>query len=373
MPTRAAQSLARPFTLGSAELRNRIVMAPMTRAQSPGGIPGANVAAYYARRAAAGTGLIITEGTYVDHPSAGDVESVPRFHGEEQLAGWRRVVDAVHAEGGKIMPQLWHVGIQRQAGKPPFPQAPSVGPSGIALDGTAGAGEALSLADIDTIVQAFADAAQEAERIGFDGIELHGAHGYLIDQFLWGRTNRRTDAYGGDTVSRTKFAADIIAAVRERVSPDFPLVLRFSQWKADNYDAKLAADPDEFQALLEPLVRAGVDAFHASGRRYWQPEFPESGLDLNVAGWTKKLTGKPVITVGSVGLDAVFDASTFAPGARIGVESVERLLERLERDEFDLVAVGRALLADPEWASKVLEGRETELTPFSHGALGNLH
>ena len=373
MPSSAAQSLARPFTLGSATLRNRIVMAPMTRGHSPNGIPGADVAAYYARRAAAGTGLIITEGTYVDHPTAGDVASVPRFHGEEQLAGWRGVVDAVHAEGGAIMPQLWHVGIQRQAGSPPYPQAPSVGPSGLSLNGAAGAGEALSLSDIDALIQAFADAAQEAERIGFDGVELHGAHGYLIDQFLWERTNRRTDAYGGDAVSRTKFAADIIAAVRERVAPDFPVVLRFSQWKADNYDAQLAADPDELQALLEPLAQAGVDAFHASGRRYWEAEFPESGLELNLAGWSRKLTGKPVITVGSVGLDAVFDPAALADKPRAEVESVERLLERLERDEFDLVAVGRALLADPEWADKILQGREGELTPFTKAALGELY
>ncbi|WP_030826446.1 NADH:flavin oxidoreductase [Streptomyces hygroscopicus] len=373
MTSRAAQYLAKPFTLGSAELRNRIVMAPMTRAQSPGGIPGGDVAAYYARRAAAGTGLIITEGTYIGHPTAGDLENVPRFHGEEQLAGWRGVVDAVHAEGGRIVPQLWHVGITRRAGSPPFTEAPSVGPSGIALDGTPGAGETLSLTDIDEIILAFAEAAQEAERIGFDGIELHGAHGYLIDEFLWERTNHRTDAYGGDLLSRTKFAADIVAAIRERVSPDFPVILRFSQWKVNNYDAKLATDPDELQTLLDPLARAGVDAFHASTRRYWEPEFPETGLDLNMAGWTKKLTGKPVITVGSVGLEAAFDPSSFAPGTRIGVTSVEGLLERLERDEFDLVAVGRALLADPEWAHKVLSGKEADLTPFSTDALQTLH
>ncbi|MFE2941452.1 NADH:flavin oxidoreductase [Streptomyces sp. NPDC059255] len=372
MPSLAAQYLARPFTLGSMELRNRIVMAPMTRAQSPGGVPGENVAAYYARRAAGGTGLIVTEGTYVDHPSAGDVESVPRFHGAEQLAGWRGVVDAVHAEGGRIVPQLWHVGITRKAGNPPFADAPSVGPSGIALDGTPGAGKTLSLSDIDDIIGAFGDAAREAERIGFDGVELHGAHGYLIDEFLWQRTNRRTDAYGGDVLSRVKFAADIVTAVREQVSPDFPVILRFSQWKAYNYDARLAAGPDELQALLDPLTEAGVDAFHASGRRYWEPEFPETGLDLNVAGWTRKLTGKPVITVGSVGLDAVFDPSTLGT-ARVGVDSVERLLERLERDEFDLVAVGRAMLADPQWANKILDGKESELVPFGAEALQTLN
>ncbi|MCP2251361.1 2,4-dienoyl-CoA reductase [Prauserella aidingensis] len=372
MSTRAAQALARPFTLGSAELPNRIVMAPMTRAFSPYGVPGDDVAAYYSRRAAAGTGLIITEGTYVDHPSAGDIGKAPRFHGEDSFAGWRRVVDAVHAEGGTIMPQLWHVGIQRVAGKPPYPEAPSVGPSGVALDGTEGAGDALTSADIDRIVEAFAEAAAQAERIGFDGVELHGAHGYLIDQFLWERTNRRTDGYGGDAASRTRFAADIVRAVRERVSPDFPVLFRFSQWKADNYDAKLATTPDELQEVLGPIASAGVTAFHASGRRYWEPEFPDYDSTLNIGGWARKVTGKPVITVGSVGLDAVFSPETFQ-GAGAGVQSIEGLLERFERDEFDLVAVGRALLADPEWASKVLGGREAELVPFTKDAVQTLH
>lgn len=362
--------LARPFALGSAELPNRLVMAPMTRAKSPGGIPGEDVAAYYARRAAAGTGLIITEGTYVGHPTAGDVESVPRFHGERQLAGWARVVRAVHAAGGTIMPQLWHVGIQRPAGSPPYPEAPSVGPSGVALDGTAGAGTALTLTDIDEIIRAFAEAAREAARIGFDGVELHGAHGYLIDQFLWGRTNRRTDAYGGDPVSRTRFAADVVAAIREQVPADFPVVLRFSQWKADHYDARLAETPEQLRAILGPLAEAGVDAFHASGRRYWEPEFADADAELNLAGWAKKLTGKPVITVGSVGLDSVFDPASL--GADAGVTSIDGLVERLERDEFDLVAVGRALLADPEWSDKVLSGRFADLVPYTKDAVRTL-
>ncbi|MDI2029269.1 NADH:flavin oxidoreductase [Saccharopolyspora sp. TS4A08] len=372
MSSRASQALARPFTLGSVELPNRIVMAPMTRTMSPGGIPGEDVAAYYARRAAAGTGLIITEGTFVDHASAGMSSRVPRFHGEEQLAGWARVVKDVHAAGGKIMPQLWHVGIQRPAGAGPFKDAPVVGPSGIGMDGTPGAGSPLTLSDIDDLINAFAEAAWAAERIGFDGIELHGAHGYLIDQFLWERTNKRTDAYGGNHVERTKFATDIVKAVRERVSPDFPVVLRFSQWKAHNYDAKLATDPDELAEILAPLSDAGVDAFHASGRRYWEPEFPESGSELNIAGWTKKLTGKPVITVGSVGLDAQFEPETLGTKGA-SVESIERLLERFERDEFDLVAVGRALLADPEWSDKVLGDRQHELVPFAKDALNTLH
>ncbi|MGP4088826.1 NADH:flavin oxidoreductase [Streptomyces sp. KR55] len=366
--SRAAQILARPFTVGGLTVPTRIVMAPMTRYFSPGGIPGADVASYYSRRAAAGVGLIVTEGTYVGHESAGESADVPRFHGEEQLAGWAKVAEEVHAAGGRIVPQLWHIGMVRSAGKPPFPEAPAVGPSGLRLDGTEGTGKAMTQRDLDDVIAAFAEAAAAAERIGFDGVELHGAHGYLIDQFLWAGTNRRTDAYGGDPVARTKFAAEIVAAVRETVSPDFPVLFRYSQWKPDAYDARLAETPEELEAILTPLASAGVDAFHASTRRYWLPEF--DGSDLNLAGWTKKLTGKPAITVGSVGLDGEFLKAFQGEGAAVG--SLDNLLDRLERDEFDLVAVGRALLQDPQWAAKVLAGRFDELAPYDAASLASL-
>ncbi|WP_409471244.1 NADH:flavin oxidoreductase [Streptomyces sp. HC307] len=366
--SRAAQVLARPFTVGGLTVPNRIVMAPMTRSFSPGGIPGADVVSYYSRRAAAGVGLIVTEGTYVGHDSAGESDDIPRFHGEEQLAGWAKVAEEVHAAGGRIVPQLWHIGMVRSTGKPPFPEAPAVGPSGLRLDGTEGAGKAMTQRDLDDVIAAFAEAAAAAERIGFDGVELHGAHGYLIDQFLWMGTNRRTDAYGGDPVARTKFAAEIVAAVRETVSPDFPVLFRYSQWKGGAYDARLAETPEELEAILTPLASAGVDAFHASTRRYWLPEFEDS--DLNLAGWTKKLTGKPAVTVGSVGLDGEFLEAFQGKGAAVG--SLDNLLDRLERDEFDLVAVGRALLQDPQWAAKVLAGRFDELAPYGAASLASL-
>ena len=362
--SRAAEILSRPVPLNGLTVPNRIAMAPMTRMFSPGGIPGEDVRAYYARRAAAGVGLIITEGTYVGHDSAGQSDRVPRFHGEEQLAGWAKVADAVHEAGGTIMPQLWHIGMVRNAGDPPYADAPAMGPSGIRVDGTPNAGTAMSRRDLDDVIGAFAEAAAAAERIGFDGVELHGAHGYLVDQFLWAGTNHRTDAYGGDRVARTKFAAEIVAAVRERVSPDFPVVFRYSQWKQEAYDARLAESPEELEAILNPLAAAGVDAFHASTRRYWIPEF--EGSDLNLAGWTKKLTGRPSITVGSVGLDGDFIRGFMGEGAP--VQNIDDLLDRLERDEFDMVAVGRALLQDPEWAAKVLAGRFDELKPYDAAA-----
>ncbi|WP_433685120.1 NADH:flavin oxidoreductase [Nocardia sp. CA-119907] len=366
--SRAAEILSRPVALNGLTVPNRIVMAPMTRMFSPGGVPGGDVRSYYARRAAAGVGLIVTEGTYVGHESAGQSDRVPRFHGEEQLAGWAKVAEAVHAAGGTIVPQLWHIGMVRKQGDAPYADAPAVGPSGIRVDGTEGTGKAMVRRDLDDVIGAFAEAAAAAERIGFDGVELHGAHGYLLDQFLWARTNRRTDAYGGDPVARTTFAAEIVAAVRAAVSPGFPVIFRYSQWKQDAYDARLAETPQELEAILAPLAAAGVDAFHASTRRYWLPEF--DGSDLNLAGWTKKLTGRPTITVGSVGLDGDFIRAFTGEGAELG--SLDNLLDRLERDEFDLVAVGRALLQDPEWASKVLGGRIDELKPYDAATLKTL-
>ncbi|MFI9766941.1 NADH:flavin oxidoreductase [Streptomyces sp. NPDC052415] len=366
--SRAAEILSRPTSINGLTVPNRIVMAPMTRMFSPGGVPGEDVASYYARRAAAGVGLIVTEGTYVGHDSAGQSDRVPRFHGAEQLAGWRKVADAVHAAGGTIVPQLWHIGMVRRPGEPPFADAPAVGPSGLRIGADEVTGRAMTQQDLDDVIGAFAEAAAAAERIGFDGVELHGAHGYLIDQFLWEGTNRRTDAYGGDPVARTRFAAEIVAAVRAAVSPDFPVIFRYSQWKQDAYDARLAETPEELEAVLAPLAAAGADAFHASTRRYWLPEF--EGSDLNLAGWTKKLTGRPTITVGSVGLNGDFHKAFQGEGAEVG--SLDNLLDRLERDEFDLVAVGRALLQDPQWAQKVLTGRLADLSPYDPAALKSL-
>ncbi|MER6470018.1 NADH:flavin oxidoreductase [Streptomyces collinus] len=366
--SRAAQILSRPIALNGLTVPNRIVMAPMTRMFSPGGVPGEDVRSYYARRAAAGVGLIVTEGTYVGHDSAGNSGRVPRFHGEEQLAGWAKVAEDVHAAGGTIVPQLWHIGMVREQGQNPFPDAPAMGPSGLVTAGAEATGKAMTQQDLDDVIGAFARAAADAERIGFDGVEIHGAHGYLLDQFLWEGTNRRTDAYGGDPVARAKFSAEIVAAVRAAVSPEFPVIFRYSQWKQQDYTARLAETPEELEAILTPLAAAGVDVFHASTRRYWLPEF--DGSDLNLAGWTKKLTGKPVITVGSVGLDGDFTGAFQGQGSP--VKGIENLLDRMESDEFDMVAVGRALLQDPDWAAKVLADRFEDLKPYDAAALKTL-
>ncbi len=361
----STNALFRPFQIRDLTLNNRIVMAPMTRSFSPGGVPGMDVAAYYRRRAENGVGLILTEGTAIAHPAAVSNASIPRFHGADALAGWSRVLAGVHAAGGRIMPQLWHVGMMRKPGDQPNPEAPPVGPSGIAVPGGR-VSEPLTEAEVVALVEAYAQGAADAKRLGFDGVELHGAHGYLIDQFFWEVTNQRTDAYGGNLVGRTRFAAEVVRACRRAVGPDFPILLRFSQWKIADYGARLVRTPEDLGRFLAPLADAGVDIFHCSTRRYWEPEF--AGSELNLAGWTKKLSGKPVITVGSVGLDNDMTA-TFREGKDAQATDLDRVLGMIEREEVDLVAVGRALLGDPAWAAKIRDGRAEELRAFTVDAL----
>jgi len=370
-----SNSLFAPYHRGQLALSNRIVMAPMTRNRSPGNIPGPDVAAYYRRRAQGGVGLIITEGTHINHPSASAYVDVPFFYGEQALAGWQQVVDEVHAAGGKIAPQLWHVGALRGLGLPgtalePYPGVPAFTPSGLLKPGRPN-GYSMSQKDIDDIVAAFAQGAADAQRLGFDAIELHGAHGYLIDQFFWEGTNQRNDNYGGSIEKRTQFAVDIVSAVRARIGPDMPIILRFSQWKLVDYNARLVQSPQELERFLAPLVNAGVDVFHCSTRRFWEPEF--AGSDLNLAGWTKQLTGKPTITVGSVSLDQDFiDERERGISTHAEPASLRNLLSLLERGDFDLVAVGRALISNPDWALLIKDGREGDLLAYDKASLENL-
>ena len=363
--------LLTPFDLRALTLRNRIVMSPMTRGFSPGGVPGQNVADYYARRAQRKVGLIITEGVGVDHPAAlgaGSMneDNVPLLHGDAPLAGWKRVVDSVHAAGGSIFPQLWHMGPIRQANSGPFPAAQSCRPSGIwgPMDGFAPMPpaylqammpltRAMHDAEIADVIAGFGRSAANAKALGFDGIAVHGAHGYLIDSFFWAKTNHRTDRWGGDVRGRARFGAEIVRAIRRSGGPDLPIMLRFSQWKLQDYNGRLVSSPAELESMLRVLVDAGVDIFDASTRRYQEPAFPDSPLTL--AGWTKKLSGKPCMAVGGVGLQKDLPG-TFENGSD-AFDNLADVRSRIASGEFDLVAAGRSILGDPDWVIKV-ERRE---------------
>ena len=363
----SVDALFRPFQVKSLKMPNRIVMAPMTRSFSPGGIPTSDVAGYYRRRAEGGVGLIVTEGTVVERPAARNDPKVPVFHGEA-LPEWKKVVEQVHAGGGLIAPQLWHVGSARGQGEDWQPLGKVDSPSGMTSPGKRRL-EPMTDEDIADTIAAFGRSAHATRELGFDAVEIHGAHGYLIDQFFWSGLNDRADRWGGGTIAdRARFGTEVVRAVREGVGPDMALILRLSQWKSHDFAAKNAHDPAELEQWLSPLVEAGVDVFHCSQRRFWEPEF--GGSDLNFAGWTKKITGLPTITVGSVGLDGEFIAAFGGAGSKPA--SLDGLIKRLEADEFDLVAVGRALLADPHWVEKIRDGRLDELKDFERSAMATL-
>jgi 2,4-dienoyl-CoA reductase-like NADH-dependent reductase (Old Yellow Enzyme family) len=353
-----------PVTLGKLKLANRTVMAPMTRSMSPGGTPGEDVVGYYARRALGGVGLIITEGLRIDHPGSVHDAAVPNFFAPEALAVWARIAMDVQAAGAAFVPQLWHVGGYPDKNSPPG--IGSVSPSGVYQPGSV-LGTPATQREIDDVIAAYATAATAALAIGCDGIELHGAHGYLLDQFFWAETNARSDVYGGDLAARTRFACEVVAACRRATAADFQIFLRFSQWKLQDYGARLCATPADLERFLAPLVDAGVTVFDCSTRRFWIPEF--DGSEMNLAGWTQKLSGRPAMTVGSVGLENDV-VNALHEGASSGFSSNLDLLETmLARGDFELVGIGRALLGDAFWVDKVRRGAFAELKGFDKADL----
>lgn len=361
-------TLFEPLTIRAIELPNRVVMSPMTRTASPDGVPGDDVAEYYRRRAEGGTGLIITEGVAIEHASSVDHPDVPALFGAAALRGWRSVVQRVHAVGGKIIPQLWHVGPLwgTMRGGTAAPMRPS------GLWGTPGATaysadivrtlsrrtREMNEQDICAVLDAYRAAARRAVELGFDGIALHGGHGYLLDAFLWADTNQRTDRWGGTPSKRAAFPAAVVQAVREEIGDKLPIFFRFSQHKQQNFKGRIAGTPDELSALLIPLVEAGADVLDASSRRFDAPAF--EGSDLTLAGWAKKLTGARSMAVGSFGL-GVFRGDGRATRQEL-LDSRPELDRRLAEDEFDLMAIGRMHLADPSLANSLRNG--TSLPAF---------
>lgn len=350
--------LFEPLTIGPLRLPNRIVMAPMTRNFAPGGLLHPQAPSYYARRAAGGAGLVLSEGTAIGHPVSQVSNTVPHFHGEAALSRWRAVLAAVHAAGGRMAPQLWHAGSLRRRADSANSGVPSIAPCATET------ARAMSERDIEDVVAAFAEGARSAARLGFDAVAVHGAHGYLLDQFLWPRTNGRSDRWGGSASNRARLCVEVVRAVRQSVGPDLPIIFRFSQWKTDDYDARIAETPQELAEILQPIADAGANLFDVSTRRFWQPAF--AGDERTLAGWTKKLTGRPTIAVGSVGLEGPIDGSRVGSHSttRVSLENLEILCRKLEQGEFDLVAVGRAFLANPEWGQKIRKGLFNEIDAY---------
>ncbi len=357
-----------PYQFGDCTLRNRFVMSPMTRNMCPNGVPTDDVRAYYRSRAKGGVALIITEGVYINHPAANGEPRVPAFFGKECLDAWKRIVDEVHEEGALIVPQLWHNGIMRRPGIEPDPSVPGYGPMEIIDFGEVVVKE-MDKQDIADVIEAYAEGAAFAQEFGFDGVQLHIAHEYLPDNFLWEKSNQRADEYGGSLENRLRLSLEITEAMRAAVSDDFPLWLRFSQWKLTDYDARIANDVDELERILKPLSEAGVDVFDVSTRRFWQPAF--EGSDLSLAALTRQITRKPTMMVGGVGVERELSVHELGGQVKPSYDRLKDAVSGLD-NEFDMVGLGRVLLSEPDWVKKV-EARDFEsIRPYSRASYDQL-
>ncbi|BCW87559.1 NADH oxidase [Alphaproteobacteria bacterium SO-S41] len=336
-------SFFQPCTVANLQLPTRFVMSAMQDRRPEDLLPSTELAQHYADRIAGGIGLIVTQGTTMDHPTS--VSPYARLYPPAYDA-WRRCAETVRERGGQIAMQLWHESAMRPGG---------FSPSGLAFSG-ATTGEALSTTQIEELIEVYAASAARAKALGFSGVELHGGHGYLLGLFASGTSNKRTDEWGGDTVeARMRFPLAVTRAVRKAVGPDFPILYRISQ-PSPVTAPKIFRNPGELATNAGALVAAGVDMLDVLAPRFWEPEF--EGEDLGLNAWLKRCTGAPVISGGSIGLShdlmSVLTGGKAFSTAHEGFAELER---RFDRGDFDLIALGRPILVDPEFLVKIRAGR----------------
>ncbi|HXC58078.1 MAG TPA: hypothetical protein VN645_02110 [Steroidobacteraceae bacterium] len=364
----ALEPLFTPLSLRGVTLRNRFVMPAMQRGFMNDGAPAPRMVEYLRRCAAGGAGLIICESTSPDHPSGYWAPVIGRLDAGT-LPAWQQVIDAVHAEGARIFIQLWHPGVMRRvAENHPLAQTPSLSPSGLIQAGRPN-GRAMTDTDLAELQTAYVRAALDAQRLGADGVEVHAAHGYLMDQFLWAETNQRSDAYGGTTLSqRARYPAEVVAAIRGAVGDEFPLSLRFSQFKEVDYGATVAGSPEELRDFLLLMRAAGIDMFNVSSRRFAKAEWPRSAQpQWSIADWTRSFAAVPVMTTGSVGLNVEMFANLFDdrdPDETPVERDLTELATRVRDGRVDLVGVGRMHIANHDFVNKVRAGRFDEIALF---------
>lgn len=340
-------TLFSPFAIKSMELRNRIVMPPMgTIMANADGEMVDRVIDYYAARADGGVGLITMELTDV-HPYAhiamGD-RGHPAIYDDKFIPGFRRFTDRIHAAGAKASIQLYHPGRAMFA---PDASRPALGPSTLPCPMWRQTTRALTVAEIEELVEAFGEAARRVREAGFDAVDVHGAHGYLIAQFMSAHSNRRADAYGGDLAGRLRFPQQVLMAIRKKVGADFPIIFRYSA------DERIAGGRilAESVAIAPVLVQAGADCLsistgtQVSGLTYTVAAMGvPKGLNVEAAAAVRAAVDVPVIVAGKLS-DPIMAESVLATG------------------KADLVGIGRGLITDPEWPKKVKEGRWADIRP----------
>jgi 2,4-dienoyl-CoA reductase-like NADH-dependent reductase (Old Yellow Enzyme family) len=279
------------YDLSGRPLRNRVVMAPMTRARAPGHLPNEETARYYAQRASAG--LIVTEGTPISPEGNGFVDC-PGLWSDAQVSAWRQVTDAVHDLGGTIFTQIWHVGRMSHVSLQPGGAAPVSSTSTQAANSsafgydesgrpafvTASKPHALTLDEIPRVIEDFANAAQNAVAAGFDGVEIHGANGYLVEQFINGAVNDRTDAYGGGTVeNRARFALAVVDACIARIGRE-RVGIRLSPFGRLHELGDFEGEDETFLYLARELGARGIAYVHIMDQASrGAPAMPEGFLD----------------------------------------------------------------------------------------------
>jgi 2,4-dienoyl-CoA reductase-like NADH-dependent reductase (Old Yellow Enzyme family)/thioredoxin reductase len=333
----AAMRMFEPGTIGSLRVKNRLVMPAMaTNFASAHGEPTPRLTGYYAARARGGVGLIVVENASVNEPAGGNGAVQLRISHDRYIPGLSALAGRIKEEGAAVAIQINHAGAIADPGRT---GVPAVGPSDVGWTRMSPRPRALAPEEIEQLIERYAEAAVRAQRGGFDAVEIHGAHGYLIAQFLSPLTNRRTDAYGGSTENRWRFATRVVRAVREGVGLDYPILFRLSGDEFMPGGRSLA----ESVEMAPSLVEAGIDALHVSAGTSANPEVQLEPASYSEA-WRAHLAAalKPRVTV---------------PVITVGVfrhpETVERVLTE---GGADFVALGRGLIADPEWPNKARTG-----------------
>ena len=358
-----------PLTIRNLTLRNRFVMPGMQRGFMNDGAPTQKMVDYMRRCAAGGAGLIISESTSPDHPSAYWQPMMGRME-VGTLSAWRKVIEAVRSEGAGFLLQIWHPGSMRKVAEGhALADYPAFSPSGL-IQGGRPNGRAMTHEDLAQLKLAYVRAAEHAQSLGADGVEVHSAHGYLLDQFLWAETNQRQDEYGGSSLAeRARYSAEIVAAIRRATGDRFVISYRFSQFKEVDYGATVAVSPADLRGMLALLRSAGVDLFNVSSRRFHKAEWPDSEHpDFTIAEWAKALTDAPVMTCGSVGLNVEMFANLFddqEPSEQSVERDVRLLADRVRRGRLDLVGVGRTHIANNDFVNKVRARRFSDLALFN--------
>ncbi|MET9249317.1 NADH:flavin oxidoreductase [Nonomuraea sp. NPDC003709] len=335
----------RPDRIGELHLTNRLAVSPMTRVSAAAdGTPTAEMADYYAAFARGGFSLVLTEGTYTDTRYSQSYANQPGIVTDGHETAWRDVVSHVHDAGAPMILQLMHAGALSQGNRyRDDTAAPSaVPPRGQKMPEYGGYGpwptpRAMSQDDIDQVVHGFVTSAVRARRAGFDGVEVHGANGYLVDQFLTDYTNQRGDRYGGTVANRVRLAAEIVSAIRAEVGPRFCVGIRLSQGKVNDFTHRWAGGSREAEIIFAALAEAGASYLHiASEGRDWVETATLDG-QVTITGLARKVTGLPVLANG-------------------GMHDLARAAMVLQDGHADVLTLGRGALANPDFPRRLAQG-----------------